>query len=265
MDNFLIGFDDSRFLKSSTTSADPNRLNWRCQLLLTQNQELIRGQRVLDIGSHDGRFTYACLKLGAEHVVGVEGRPQLIERAKENLRQEGFDSDSFEFIGGDIFDCLKGFTPREFDVVLCCGFLYHTVRQFEFFAEMRRLHPQALIIDTAVCQVPPVFETDPSIRQFLSNLRKEGNWHRPLQQSMNALIHGHYFVFIEESLEREGSTIDPTGVVAIPSDKAVEMLLELYGFAFQKVNWQAAEIPNWQLLEDYKAGDRVSYTCKPVI
>ncbi len=170
MDNFPISFDDSRFLITSTTAADSNRLNWRCHLLLTQNQAFIKDRRVLDIGSHDGRFTSACLKLGAAHVVGIEGRAVLIERATENLRQEGVDSKSFRFVCGDVFDALKQFGSQEFDVVLCGGFLYHTVRQFEFFAEMQRLAPDKLIIDTAVCQVPSVFRTDPGIKRYLSNL-----------------------------------------------------------------------------------------------
>lgn len=262
MEKFLIQFDNSRFLQSSTTSAEPNRLNWRCHLFLTKNQEFIRGKRILDIGSHDGRFTYACLKLGAAHVVGVEGRPALVERANENMRQEGFDDSAFHFIVGDVYECLKTFEAGQFDVILCGGFLYHTVRQFEFFAEMKRLQPEALIIDSAVCQVPDVFNTSPDMNQFINNLRQEGNWHRPLQHSMNALMQGQYFVFINESLEREGSTIDPTGVVAVPSDKALEMLIKIYGFEYQKVDWMEAGINNWQLLEDYKSGDRVSYLCK---
>lgn len=261
MDNFSVKFDNSRFLKTSTTAAEPNRLNWRCHLLLTENQALIQGARVLDIGSHDGRFSYACLKLGAKHVLGIEGRPQIIARATENLIQEGFDKTAFEFIGGDIFDYLKTFQPGQFDLVLCGGFLYHTVRQFEFFAEMQRLKPKTLLIDSAVCQVPPVFKTSPDIKDFRDNLRTEGNWHSPLNHSMNALFEGQYFVFINESLKREGSTIDPTGIVAVPSGKALEMLISAYGFDFQKVNWKAAGIDNWQLLEDYRAGDRVSYTC----
>lgn len=261
MNNFLINFGGSRFLETSSTAAEANRLNWRCHLLLSENKSLLKGKKILDIGSHDGRFTWACLKLGAEHVTGIEGRTELIEHAERNLIEENISHTKFNFICGDVFDILKQFRAGDFDTVLCGGFLYHTVKQFDFFAEMHRLAPESLIIDTAICQIPSVFKQSPDISDFLKNLRQEGNWHKPLANAMNSLISGQYFVFIKEDIHREGSTIDPSGIVAIPSDKAIEMLLELYGFTYRKINWNTYDIPDWHHLEDYQQGDRVSYTC----
>ena len=103
--------------------------------------------------------------------------------------------------------------------------------------------------------------TDPGIKRYLSNLRKAGNWHKPLNDVMNALIQGQYFVFIQENAWLEGSTIDSSGVVAVPSDKAIEMILELHGFQFRQIDWLTAGISDWHQLEDYREGDRVSYTC----
>lgn len=259
MNDFLVDFNNSRFLETSTTAAEANRLNWRCHLLLGQNKNLLQGKRVLDIGSHDGRFSSACLKLGAAHVTGIEGRDKLVKHAEENLVSEGFDQTRFNFIAGDVFDILKRFEEGSFDVVLCSGFLYHTVKQFDFYSEMHRLKPETLIVDTAVCKKPAVFEESSDIHSFIENLRQEGNWHKPLAKAINALMEGQYFVFIKEDSQREGSTIDPSGVVAIPSDKAIEMLFELYGFTYQRINWLAAGISDWNHLEDYQQGDRVSY------
>lgn len=261
MSNFTISFDNSRFLETSSTAAESNRLNWRCQLFLSENKELINGKKILDIGSHDGRFSAACLQLGASHVTGLEGRADLVEHAEKNLIDEGFSSDSFNFICGDVFTILSQFNKGDFDVVLCGGFLYHTVKQFDFFSEMHRLAPQHLIIDTAICQLPSVFQESRDIDNFMDNLRSEGNWHKPLKNTMSALMSGQYFVFIKEDSQREGSTIDPSGVVAIPSQEAIEMLLEIYGFSFQKINWKESGISDWHHLEDYQQGDRVSYTC----
>jgi len=83
--SFDIDYEDSPFLRTSKTAAHSNRLNWRCEILLTRNKERIEGQRVLDLASHDGRFSYACLKLGATHVTGVEVRHHLVEFATRNL------------------------------------------------------------------------------------------------------------------------------------------------------------------------------------
>ena len=40
----------------------------------------VRGKRVLDLGSHDGHWCWAALECGAEYVLGIEGRRELVER-----------------------------------------------------------------------------------------------------------------------------------------------------------------------------------------
>ena len=73
--DFYVDYKDTPFLETGKIKAEalPYRLNWRCEILLTRNQEAINGKRILDLASHDGVFSYACLKLGASHVTGVEG------------------------------------------------------------------------------------------------------------------------------------------------------------------------------------------------
>jgi 2-polyprenyl-3-methyl-5-hydroxy-6-metoxy-1,4-benzoquinol methylase len=46
-----------------------------------------------------------------------------------------------EFVQGDVFDYLASASKNEFDVILCLGFLYHTVRQVDFFRQVKRLAP----------------------------------------------------------------------------------------------------------------------------
>ncbi len=73
----MIDFTDTQFLETSKTAAFANRLNWRAEILLSRNREVIEGKSVLDLASHDGRFSWACLELRASRVVGVEGRQEL--------------------------------------------------------------------------------------------------------------------------------------------------------------------------------------------
>ena len=69
-------FDEfPRFYETSETFAYPNRLNLRHEAIFGENKEVFEGQRVLDIASHDGRWSFAALKAGATSVVGIEGRP----------------------------------------------------------------------------------------------------------------------------------------------------------------------------------------------
>ena len=65
----------SHFLgKRRRTIGEPDWFNWRCEILLTRNQEAIKNKNILDLASHVGALTYGCLKLGAKHVTGVEGK-----------------------------------------------------------------------------------------------------------------------------------------------------------------------------------------------
>ena len=41
-----VRYEDTPFLETSETHAQPNRLNWRCKMLLTQNIKAIRGKRI---------------------------------------------------------------------------------------------------------------------------------------------------------------------------------------------------------------------------
>ena len=65
-----------RFYKTSSTTPLPNRLNRRYDAIIRAHQEQIRDQRILDIASHDGRWSFAALESDAKHVLGIEGRPE---------------------------------------------------------------------------------------------------------------------------------------------------------------------------------------------
>jgi hypothetical protein len=125
------------------------------------------GARVLDMASHDGRWSFAAIRSGAAHVLGIEGREDLIDHAEANFEAYGVERDRYRFISGDIFDVLPMEKPQV-DVVLCLGFLYHTLRYNELFRQLRDMNPGHVIIDTAIAQSPlPVIriQTEPVHRQ----------------------------------------------------------------------------------------------------
>jgi Methyltransferase domain len=147
------GFFDQypRFYETSETATHPGRLNLRHQAMFGDNLDVFDGARVLDIASHDGRWSFAALQAGAASVVGVEGRPELVDAANKNFEHYGADRASYRFIAADVFHALAE-EPGEFDVVLCLGFLYHTLRYNELFARIRRFNPKYLVIDTQVAK-----------------------------------------------------------------------------------------------------------------
>src|SRR4249919_1385884 len=76
-------FDDyPRFAETSRTAASMDRLNLRYEAIFAENRDILDGARVLDIASHDGRWSLAALATGARSVVGVEARPGLVANAR---------------------------------------------------------------------------------------------------------------------------------------------------------------------------------------
>jgi hypothetical protein len=81
--------------------------------------------------------------------VGVEARAELVDNAEANLAAYGIDADRFRFIAGDVFDVLAK-EQFDVDVVMCLGFLYHTLRYNELLQRIRRINPRHVVIDTEV-------------------------------------------------------------------------------------------------------------------
>src|SRR6476661_8939613 len=64
-----------RFYETSQTTATRGRLNLRYEAIFAENRDIFAGAKVLDIASHDGRWSLAALECGAASVIGIEARP----------------------------------------------------------------------------------------------------------------------------------------------------------------------------------------------
>ncbi|MFX0136848.1 MAG: class I SAM-dependent methyltransferase [Candidatus Hodarchaeota archaeon] len=276
----FIDFGNTPFTKSSETGAHPIRLNWRCEILLTRNKQAIEGKRILDLASHDGRFSYACLKLGAKHVIGVEARKHLVNHSKKNLDNLGYKSKEFEIIQDDIFNYLPNVEKGKFDTILCFGIFYHTIKQIELLKEIKRIKPKYLILDTLV---ETMFNKKKSKgKQISKNLFRTFKYiwkqkfkvinlnfkelilkiknlviKRTLRNLMNEKSIG--LVFRYEDHKIEGHTIESNNIVAYPTKIFIEYLFKKLGFKFKRLYWDKKEIKNWDKLLDYKNGKRISY------
>lgn len=264
--DFAIDYTNSTFLCTSRTAAHAHRLNWRCEVLLRRNLEAVENQRILDLASHDGRFSYACLRLGAKHVTGIEGRSHLVKHAEDNLARLRCDEKSYSFLQGDIFDYLPTFRAFSFDTVLCFGFLYHTVKQVELIKEVSRLCPRHFILDSAVAR-----ELDEAsvLARLLSSARRFRLRHIVPGRGTLAQIRRSfsdkkaYALFRYSDTTDESTTIDHIGICATPSKTLIEMLLGSHGFTFEELPWDRKEIKDWSNLDDYRSGSRVSYLAQP--
>jgi Methyltransferase domain len=136
-----------RFYLTSSTNPTAVRLNLRYEAIFAQNRDIFAGASVLDLASHDGRWSLAALATGARSVTGIEARPDLVKASAENLGEYGYQADRARFIAGDVHEVLST-QDLDADVVLCLGFLYHTLRYNELLAGIRRTRARHLIIDT---------------------------------------------------------------------------------------------------------------------
>ena len=235
LDDARVGFFDAypRFQETSQTGPHLNRLNKRHQAIFETLPGLVKGLRVLDIASHDGRWSFAALKAGAASVVGVEPREHLVAHANETLAHYGCPPESYRFEQADIFDYLQA-SAEPFDAVLCLGFFYHTYRHPELMAQISRRRPRVLVIDSAVLPEP--------------GPRCEVRLDRADQ---------------EYDAAQELSTWKGLTFAALPTADLLKMFIDHYGFSWVAADWRAIidADGNREMVEPYDRGSRITLIC----
>lgn len=168
-------FDDYKdFLETSSVGATPHRLNFRYHQIIEQNAALIKGKRCIDLGAHDGRWSFAAIRgAGAAHCMGIEPRAELVAESRRLFTRHGVPESAHEMTCGDCHTELPrlGAQGRKFDVGFCLGFLYHTPRPFEVLAGLAALDCATIIVDTAV--LPNVLE--PIVRYDIERTASTAN------------------------------------------------------------------------------------------
>ena len=238
------GFFDAYplFAEEGTVAATPSRLNFRHELIVEANAPLLKGARVLDIACNDGRFGLAALLgAGAAHVTGVEARGEAIERGRRAFAEYGVEPSRYAFQQGDVFEALEGMAPGGFDTAMVLGFLYHTARQYELFAQLDRLGVRNVIVDSQVIRP--------------GKGRKKGGGGKAKPERRGALVEMRW-----EGTANDGAIADPRGrgraLSAIPSAEALEMWLQEFGWSVERTPLPPPA-PNTGV---YRRGQRVAMT-----
>ena len=218
-----------QFYETSKTSPFPNRLNNRYLALIDSNKEIISNSSILDIASHDGRWSYAALKNGASKVIGIEAKENLVKNSQKNMDLYRIPKEKYHFITGNIFNEIQKIQPKTIDVVFCFGIFYHIMNHMLLLEEIKKLQPKYLILDTSVNH-----STQPGIL-----LEKE--------DSKN-----------EAAGIRSEFSSDSKIIVGYPSKSALELMLKSLGFEFRYYHWHDMGITNWEHIMDYKNNERIS-------
>lgn len=217
---------DSPFLGDGS-QAVINRHNWRATVLVDNNGPNIIEKNILDVGSHDGKFMYAALRIGAKFVEGIEPRQNLREAAKANLQHHKVDSSKYKITEVNILQRLRALEPNSYDTIFCFGIIDKMMNRYGIMKEIARLRPSLLIIDASVEEEGMSIESNSS------------------QNSQNS-----------------GSNYQATSLEVL-TRRLLESLLTTHGFTFKYIDWQENGIVTWAGLEDYRTQRRVSIIAAP--
>lgn len=147
------------------------RLIERHKRIIEPNRDCFEGKSVLDLASHNGRWTYAAIKAGASYILGIESRQELIDTGLADFAR--FPRESYDFACGDVYDMVtiaKQYGRAQFDTILCLGLYYHISDHYLLFRKMRSLNPSTIIIDT------PLVKSDvPLIRYGIEDSADKSN------------------------------------------------------------------------------------------
>jgi len=125
--------------KENQYPPDLNLLNWRFENILKPRASKIKGSNVLDIGTHNGQWVYASLKLGACSATGIDREQKYIDQAELNMSKTNIKG--YNFVKCDIEQHI----PIGFDFLICMNVLYF-VKDIDLF--FSRLSFKHMIIDT---------------------------------------------------------------------------------------------------------------------
>lgn len=142
----------------------------------------LAGLRALDLGCLEGGLALEMARHDME-VVGVEGRRENFEKCR--LIGEYFGLPNLRFLHLDV----RRLRPEEhgtFDVILCCGLLYHLADPFTFLGSLRELAREGgvLFVDTHVAPATPGELAECRLAAQLSEIERfplggmtyEGRW-----------------------------------------------------------------------------------------
>ena len=224
-------FDDTHFGK---VEFHRKRLNERFERIIARNQHHIHGRSILDLGSHNGLWSWAALKNGAKFAFGIEGRKSVIDSGLHAFAE--FDDSRYQFVNADVFEGifnLPSISTSAFDTVLCLGIYYHIMDHYRMMQLMTGLNPNAIIMDSGF------------INSDLYEIKLE---FEDTAEIANAIP------------ERPGQT---KRIVGIPSLGALKAMAESCGYTSKIIEWRKDEVGDLEVVKDYfnyGSGKRNRYT-----
>lgn len=227
-------FDFLGSLPGYADNADTiRRLEQRHKLIIDPFRPLIEGARVLDLAAHDGRWSVALARAGAARVIGVEARPDLVDRFAR-LQAATPEAARVRMLCNDLFAEAQARVAanERFDVVALYGIFYHVMDHFRLLSLLRRLGPRLIIVDSEFIRA------DNAIIQVLKE---------EVTNPLNAVT--------------DIAGLDHT-VVGVPSHRAIEFMADALGYDLSWVDHALILGDDRQGMKDYfRDGRKARGTC----
>lgn len=141
------------------------------------------GLKLVDLGALEGGFAAEFARLGFE-TLGIEVRSSNIANCR--IVEAGMDLPNLEFVQDDVQNLAR---YGRFDVVFCCGILYHLDNPRKFLEIMAGCGARVVIINThfATQELNSTF----SLSEIHTNEGLSGRWyaehHGPVESELDAL------------------------------------------------------------------------------
>ena len=162
---------------------------------------------MLDLASHDGRWSYALSAAGAASVSA--SRRARTRSSSFAAYPDGETKHRVTLVHGDVYDELPKLIERgdTFDVVAMFGFFYHVMDHYGLLKLVKQLAPGLVVIDSEFHLAP-----EATIRLAIE----------PTDSHLNSIAH------------EPGQEIAPVG---IPSRRATEVMAGSLGFDVEWADW----------------------------
>jgi SAM-dependent methyltransferase len=112
-------------------------------------QSLVKGKRILDLGSCLGATGHWCLTLECDHYTGIELQDYYVEKSSELLKKY-WSEDKFIIVKDEILNFLKN-NRDQYDIVFACGIIYGFLNTYGFLELVANSARDCVIVD---CSYP---------------------------------------------------------------------------------------------------------------
>lgn len=216
------------------TGATSIRHGARYECMITDQLEHIEGKSIIDLGSHDGRWSFAAAKNGASKILGFEGRQELVDLSRRNFSTYGVSGAQYEFIVGDALNLMRAHNAWQPDTVFVFGIFYHIHNHVDWISAIHDLNPKSIIIDTGL--TPCEGEFDNVVRFKVEDVGS-------IMSTPFSATSGSSFAFAGH-----------------PSRAFIRSCLRVYGYDCHEVNWEKYLLKYGSKgLEDYAEDKRGTF------